>query len=401
MVNNRIQKWTLALAAAGLISPGALVKGEEMLHPVLAEVSATTLSGFVDTSAVWQLGTGHTDTARFGDGSDRQDGFNVDLIGITLSKPLSDGGWSSGYVVSLTDGPDVGDRMTFQEAHVKLGVPVGNGLVLKVGTFYSLAGYEYIERYKNPNFSHSYGYFTEPGPQTGVLAEYKFCEGVTVIGGVGDAYSPSWPPALRSTSINKYGVADIDEAKKNIMAAFCLDAPESFGFLKGADLYTAIISGRSRGTPDALGNLVQGSDRTDFSMALTWPTPYQKLTAVVTYDYFSQSANDISVPAGYAPDQHANATALYLIYKPADKFTAANRLNYANGSTGFFGTPVNPSISSDKLLSETLTLSYALWANVITRGEFRWDHDLAGASFGNGGGEKNAFSLAMNVIYLF
>ncbi|MGH7943074.1 MAG: outer membrane beta-barrel protein, partial [Limisphaerales bacterium] len=54
----------------------------------------------------------------------------------------------------------------------------------------------------------------------------------------------------------------------------------------------------------------------------------------------------------------------------------------------------------------TLDIQYSLWANVMTRGEFRWDHvehgDPFGASPNTGLPYKSGdFLLALNVIYQF
>ena len=49
----------------------------------------------------------------------------------------------------------------------------------------------------------------------------------------------------------------------------------------------------------------------------------------------------------------------------------------------------------------TATISYNLWANVISRVEFRWDHIDSGTAFSNTGGDANAFLVAANFIYTF
>jgi hypothetical protein len=54
-----------------------------------------------------------------------------------------------------------------------------------------------------------------------------------------------------------------------------------------------------------------------------------------------------------------------------------------------------------RLLGETFTANYALWANTITRAELRWDHSLTGQRLFGDGNQENALSLALNVIYKF
>jgi hypothetical protein len=55
-----------------------------------------------------------------------------------------------------------------------------------------------------------------------------------------------------------------------------------------------------------------------------------------------------------------------------------------------------------RFFGSTLTLDYSLWANVVTRAEFRWDRaaNFNSQIFGNGG-KANDYSLALNVIYKF
>ena len=68
-------------------------------------------------------------------------------------------------------------------------------------------------------------------------------------------------------------------------------------------------------------------------------------------------------------------------------------------------------VASPNVEELTVTLQYALWANVLSRVEFRWDHAEHGTPFGyttysetsyyNAGGTSNAYTLALNLIYQF
>jgi hypothetical protein len=65
--------------------------------------------------------------------------------------------------------------------------------------------------------------------------------------------------------------------------------------------------------------------------------------------------------------------------------------------------PLAPFSPGDEFLGVTATLDYALWQNVITRLEYRWDHDLGqngGQHFGQGT-RDNDHLVALNVIYKF
>src|SRR5207237_4888883 len=104
--------WTTALVGVGLISLPTATLAEEKPSDVLTALSATTLSGYVNTSAIWEPGTAKPGVAgipgRAFDGpASKQDGFNLDVVSVTLSKPVSEGDWGAGYTAQLWAGPDM------------------------------------------------------------------------------------------------------------------------------------------------------------------------------------------------------------------------------------------------------------------------------------------------------
>ena len=56
----KFDNWTVALAALGVVSLTSAAKAEEQPSSVITAVASTTLSGYVDTSAHWNFGTGNT-----------------------------------------------------------------------------------------------------------------------------------------------------------------------------------------------------------------------------------------------------------------------------------------------------------------------------------------------------
>jgi hypothetical protein len=103
----KFNKWTLALAAAGVVSIGSVVQAEEaQQHPVMSAISSTTLSGYVDTSAIWRPGSAQGGGAGAFTQGNKHDGFNLNVVKVTLEKPLDDAQWSAGYRVDLLFGPD-------------------------------------------------------------------------------------------------------------------------------------------------------------------------------------------------------------------------------------------------------------------------------------------------------
>src|ERR1700761_7454615 len=100
----KINKWTLGLASLGLVS--LVTDARAQTNALMTTVSATTISGYVDTSAVWNPGTGNANPAPYAFNAGKQDGFNVDSVDIRLQKSLDESQWAAGYVAELMYGPD-------------------------------------------------------------------------------------------------------------------------------------------------------------------------------------------------------------------------------------------------------------------------------------------------------
>jgi hypothetical protein len=387
-----IDSWTAVLMTAGLVSLGATLNADETQHQVLTALSSTTLSGYVDTSAIWKFGTGDNLVGRAYDGTAKQDGFNLNVVQLSLAKLLDETPWSAGYQVDLLYGPDAstyrgmlgaaGEDLAIEQAHLKLKIPVGNGIIGTLGVFSTPFGYELFDSYKNPNYSRSYGYTIVPRQHTGLVLAYPFADWIMVAAGVANTCnSPINERAFRLVN----GVAlPAAESEKTYVGAVYLTAPESWGALKGATLNFVAgngLNGQATATP---------SHATAYYVGGNIPTPLPGLSVGVAYDYISWE--------GF----YANATALYFMYQATEKLKLNNRLEYASGTAGTWTGIVRP--EGDKFLGETITVDYALWANVISRVEFRWDRYLGardGAAAPFGMDDKNALSLALNLIYRF
>lgn len=83
----------------------------------------------------------------------------------------SNGLLDNNTVINGNDGPD--NELDLEQANVSIGIPLGNGLVVKAGKFDTLIGYETIDAPKNPFYTHSNAAtWGEPATQTGILASY-------------------------------------------------------------------------------------------------------------------------------------------------------------------------------------------------------------------------------------
>jgi hypothetical protein len=97
--------------------------------------------------------------------------------------------------------------------------------------------------------------------------------------------------------------------------------------------------------------------------------------------------------------------ATYLSYQATEKLKLNARADFGWGSQGVFG--YTAAGGNDQLFSLTLTADYSLWANVVSRLEFRWDECLTndkpfGGTFQNQTPDaKEDFALILNIIYMF
>lgn len=435
----KVNKWTLGLAAVGLVSLPSLSQAEEKPSPVLTALSSTTISGYVNTSMEWNPGTGNKFVPGFGFNGGKQDGFNLDVVKLSIERPLDEGQWSAGYKVDLLFGADAntfatasaplgrtGSDFAIKQAYVDVRAPLGNGLDLKLGVWDTIIGYETFDAGNNPNYTRSYGYSIEPTTHTGLLASYQISSAVSVAAGIANTFGPS---------INARANPPKAESYKTYMGSIALTAPDSFGFAKGATLYGCVINGFNSG---AQANVGGGSVQTSWYVGATVPTPVTGLKVGASYDYDRQS----SVPGASAG--HQEAAAGYLSFQATEKLSFHARGEYfwqsgslqgatalGSGST-VTGTatdtitglpePVTATIAGtgsgqfatlpSKVLALTGTVQYDLWKNVLSRLEVRWDHSANGqAAYGqdlnnsniaaSSPDKKNAVLIAANLIYKF
>lgn len=387
----KFNQWTIGLIATGAVSLGSAVQADE--GPISTLVSGTTIGGAVDTSAQWKLGSGSTMANRFiNTAPDHYNGFNLEFFEFRIEKPLDEGQWSAGYKAEMWFGPDanalpgsLSEGVAVKQAYVALRAPVGNGLDFKVGQFDPIIGYEVASSYANPNFSRSMGFWLEPLSHTGLLGSYQVTEWLGVVGGVANtafgkinaknpwAYN-SGADQLKGDSILTY------------MGALTLKAPESWGWLAGSSLYGGIVDG---GMSDV-------SDTVNYYAGVSVPTPLKQITVGAAWDYLANAES-----LGYNTS-YAQAIAGYLSWQLTDKLRLNTRVEYANSGGDVFVTqPYDYEGDNDKeeIFSVTGTLDYQLWANVVTRIEVIWDHDVAGDKVFDG--EDNAVLLLASIAYKF
>ena len=426
----KVNKWTLGLAAVGLVSLPAFVQAEEKPNQLLTALASTTISGYVDTSAQWTLGSGNANPPGYSYNSPKkQDSFNLNVVDLTLEKPLDEGTWSAGYKVELWFGPnasglgnnissgDGGNDLALKQGYVALRAPVGNGLDFKIGTWDTIIGYEVANSGSNPNYTRSYGYTLEPTQQTGVLASYQVSKILGLAGGIANLWSPGIGGGVDTNPRS--------EGKKSYLGAVTLTAPDSWGSFAGSALYVGIVDGY---------NTSVENDVTSYYIGGTLATPIKALKIGAAWDYLSAHDNS------YGPNGYAQSVALYASIQATEKLSFHARAEWfdvtdawATGGSenNTFDTNDDGDITgfagqtgwASETFALTGTIQYDLWANVLTRLEVRWDTNIGGGSDVYGGtsagpssgvdsegspvsnsggaGKKDEFIVAANIIYKF
>ncbi len=404
----KVNKWTMGLAALGLISIPATSSAEEgKANGLLTALSSTTISGYVNTSIHWNTGTGNESLPNHGyNTASKADGFNLDAFKLQIEKPLDEAQWSAGYKAELLFGGDAGAYGTtidqngdgsaaaVKQAYVSLRAPVGNGLDFKVGVFDTVIGYEVFDAGNNPNYTRSYGFTIEPTTHTGVLASYQVSSAVSLSAGIGNTIGPV---------INQKANPPKAESYKTYMGSVAVTAPEDWGFISGSTLYAGVVNGYNTGSD---------WNQTSYYLGATLNTPVKNLKVGAALDYLSLTDSTV----GNNEEEDATAWSLYASFQATEKLSLHLRGEYAETDTALLGTGTGLTGGNSKIIALTSTLQYDLWNNVLSRLEVRWDHqagdgDMSGWGNNTAGGggsgtpatytKRNNVLIAANIIYKF
>ena len=434
----KFNKWTVGLAAIGVVSLASAVRADEAkMSQVQTALSNTTISGYVSASFNWALSPGGNSyqnspaagipyQGQFDGNGTKQDGFNLDVVKLSIAKPQDESPWASGYQVDLLFGPDAanyntsanavggngtwtgaGDHPTadfaIKQAYVALQTPLGNGINWKVGVFDSPIGYESFDAGSDPNYTRSWGNAIEPTELTGVLASYKFCDEFSFAAGIANTLMPG----INVKTGNGYN--SYDQSKdwhKAFLGSATFTGPSSWGWAAGSSLYAGIVYGFNGQDTGGTG-FHQGGDQINYYVGASLNTPCKKLTVGAAFDYAQNYGGGYSTATESA---HGDvlAAGLYATVKATDKLSFNGRAEYVYGKyrDTFIPdtTPVTDRYSADGF-ELTGTVEYDLWVNVISRLELRWDHaNINEVPLFAGDGyllHKNAVGFYANVIYKF
>lgn len=341
---------------------------EDSMNPIQTALSATTISGYVDTSAEWTLH--RLDPTGLGwdswpdmpfRGESKANGFNLNVVKLSLAKPLDESEWASGYKVDLLFGPDAvgynpsvnGDSdqsLAVKQAYVALRTPLGNGIDWKLGTFDTVIGYETFEAGNNPNFTRSWGYAIEPTQHTGILGTYRVNEHLAFAAGVANTLT---------AGINNRNTNPGETWHKTYLASIAVTAPEDGCIFGGSTFYVGAVGGFADG-PD---------DQNNFYVGATFNTPVAGLKTGIAFDYVENLGGTDGVN-DYQDD--AWVMGFYFSYQATERLSLHARGEYGDLKYKFT-IPGFTDRGHEYMTGLTGTVQYDLWKNVLSRIEVRWD----------------------------
>ena len=391
MIIMKMNKWTVGLAAAGVVSLASTAQAEE--NSVLTALSSTVISGSVEASYVGGFSNNNN---MHGDGA-----FEANGASLEIGSPLGEGDYSASYNVGLLFGGRAqafaGSDQTLKTANLGMNLPFGNGVDLTLGLFDTTVGYEVEASASNPNVMRSYGYAQEPLTHTGLMAATEITEGLSVSLAIVDGFDDNVAQTGDSSGHSDFGY---------VLGA-ALTVPDSLGFLGGSSLYVGYVDGKDAGNfglfptgaADADGNPIQAPNVENelLYIGASVNTPIEGVAIGIAYDD-RQWGNHFD----------SDSVALYATYSLSED--ASLSVRYDNGNIEFGGG------NEDSFDNLALTLDYSIWENVLTRFEMGWESGVgavgqqaltggARPSTASGGGvydgHGNSSYFALNAFYSF
>jgi len=359
----KMNKWTMGLAAAGVVSLASTAQAEE--NSVLTALSSTVISGSVEAS---YNGTFSQDNNLYGD-----QGFVANGASLAIGSPLGEGDYSAGFNVGLLLGqrasafagytrgaldsdeqPVDADNFLVKNANIGLNLPFGNGVDLTVGLFDTIVGYEVEASASNPNVDRSYGYDLEPFTHTGVLASTSLTESVSVSLGLANSFDST--AGLHNGTI-------AGDGNFAYLAGVEVTAPDNLGFLAGSTVYVGYVNGAGSGVDN-------DSEDKLLYVGASMASPIEGISLGVAYD---------DREYGNGQDD-ADAVAVYAVFDISDGVSLAARYDTVDDG-------------SDTKSMWSTTLGYSIWDNVLTRLEYNYE------TGDRANGDSSAFAL--NLYYQF
>ena len=383
----KMNKWTMGLAAAGVVSLASTAQAEE--NSVLTALSSTVISGNVEASYVGGFSTNNN---MHNDG-----GFEANGASLNIGSPLGEGDYGAGYNLELLLGARAGafardgSDQHLKNANIGMNLPVGNGIDLTAGVFDTIVGYEVEASGHNPNVMRSFGYVQGPRTHTGLLAATSLTDGLSVSVGLTNGFDAATGQEGNDGS-----------AQLGYVLGAELTVPDSLGFLGGSTLYVGYVNGNDDGnqhtwddasTADVDESGYNGDDNTLLYIGASVNTPIEGIAIGVAYDdRVWETANGRT---------ESDSVALYATYSLSED--ASLSVRYDSGTIEFGG-------AEDSFDNLALTLDYSIWENVLTRFEMGWEGGVGPLGTQGAGQFRNVYDgspagnssyFALNAFYSF
>jgi hypothetical protein len=416
-----INKWTLGLAAVGAVSMASAVRADDApkLSPVETALSSTVISGYVSASANYEASPSAVGGSIGGNiplQAGKANGFNLDVVKLSIAKAEDETPWAAGYEADLLFGPDAvgwnpspgaaNSEVSIQQAYVSLRTPVGNGIDWKIGVFNTPIGYEGFDAVSNPNYTRSWGWAVEPTEHTGILGTYKVNNELSFSAGVANTLSAG----INSRNLYKSTSADVNKGawNKTFLGSVTLTAPSNWGWASGSSLTAGVVYGFANSGFSTFGNGgKQGGNQANYYAGATLNTPWKSVSFGAALDYVQNFGGGAAFnnPLSIHADEIIGG--LYNTVQVTDKLSFNSRAEYWEIDAA--GSTVSALTGSDNGVALTETVAYNLWNNVTTRLEARYDHVLGGTWAGAVGYfapsgasvTRTSVGLYANVVYKF
>ena len=166
--------WVQAGVTANANDPADGFNGPVTFGDRAGELQLNQLYGYLQRAVnvsgdAWDFG-GRVDIM-YGSDAIFTQAYGVPALDPRTGQPLNRGN----YDLHLTSWNDRFMGLALPQAYLEMNLPVGNGLAVKAGHFYTILGYEVVTAPDNFFYSHAYTMqYGEPFTHTGVLGTYAF-----------------------------------------------------------------------------------------------------------------------------------------------------------------------------------------------------------------------------------
>lgn len=358
------------------------VPSAELPQKTLDFLGQTEISGFVSASFFHNFNDDNVNGIRNQGFVNKRDAFAIHKFKLALEKPVaaSPDKWEAGYRADLIAGEDAkmihsnglgnpaagqnSDPFDLEQAFVVFNVPVGKGLLVKVGKFVTLIGLEVIEETANPNWTVGNQFqWVEPFTQTGVQLQYQWTDKIDTEFVVYNGWDQVTDGNNARSFMGRVGLTLCESTSLGLIG---YGGPEQTG-----------VTGNWRTGGEALLTQKFGSN----------------VTTYVQLDYGHEDN------VGTVVNGEWSAGGVWVVYQACDKLGFALRGDHLKDK-GSVRTGFDPT-GNTELSSLTATVNFTPIANLQIRPEVRYDHASEYIFTDGAGTKKDQFTIGVGVAYLY